>query len=474
MGHSTRCRVVGAACRSASYLRAVVSGSQEYFCGVFSMSLFSSVEPVRFEGPGTKNEFAYRVYDKDRVILDRRMEDWLKPAVCYWHSFNWPGADIFGGGTLPRPWLGTPITQAMADTKLDAAFDFFTRLGVRYFTFHDVDAMASVTTLKEHDRSLKTIEAGIAAKMAATGVKLLWGTGNLFSHPRYAGGAATSPDPEVYARAAAQVRYCLEATHRLGGENYVLWGGREGYDSLLNTDLRRELDQYGRFLAMVVEHKHRIGFKGTILIEPKPFEPTKHQYDHDVAAVFAFLQRYGLTQEVKVNIEVNHATLAGLDFEHEIAAARAYGIFGSIDINRGDPRNGWDTDQFPNNAQELVPAVMQLVEDGGFGNGGFNFDAKLRRQSVDPQDLYLAHIGGIDTIARALLAAADIVSTAALKKLRDERYRGWDGELGQRIMKGAFTLAALADHGAEKNFDPRIPSGRQELAESIIARHCKY
>ena len=438
------------------------------------MSLFSSVEPVRFEGPDAKSEFAYRVYDKDRVVLGKRLEDWLKPAVCYWHSFNWPGADIFGGGTLTRPWLGPHVTQAMADTKLDAAFDFFTRLGVRYFTFHDVDAMASVTTLKEHDRSLKTIEAGIAAKMAATGVKLLWGTANLFSHPRYAGGAATSPDPEVYARAAAQVRYCLEATHRLGGENYVLWGGREGYDSLLNTDLRRELDQYGRFLSMVVDHKHRIGFKGTILIEPKPFEPTKHQYDHDVAAVFAFLQRYGLTKEVKVNIEVNHATLAGLDFEHEIAVARAYDIFGSIDINRGDPRNGWDTDQFPNNAQELVPALVQLVEDKGFATGGFNFDAKLRRQSVDPDDLYLAHIGGIDTIARALLAAADVVTSGELERLKQERYRGWSGELGKQITSGALDLASLADLATQKGLDPAPRSGRQELAESIIARHSRY
>jgi len=438
------------------------------------MTLFSTVEPVRFEGPNTKNEFAYRVYEKDRVVLGKRMEDWLKVAVCYWHSFNWPGADIFGGGTLNRPWIGAPVTQAMADSKLEAAFDFFKRLGVPYFAFHDVDAMATGATLKEHDRNLKTIEAGMAQKMAATGVRLLWGTANLFSHPRYAGGAATSPDPEVYAWAAAQVRYCLEATHRLGGENYVLWGGREGYDSLLNTDLRRELDQYARFLSMVVEHKHKIGFKGTILIEPKPFEPTKHQYDHDVAAVYAFLQRYGLTKEVKVNIEVNHATLAGLDFEHEIAAARAFGIFGSIDINRGDPRNGWDTDQFPNNAQELVPSMVQLVEDKGFATGGFNFDAKLRRQSVDPADLYLAHIGGIDTLARALLAAADIVTDGALNKLKQDRYQGWNGELGKRITSGELNLASLADLATEKGLDPAPRSGRQELAESLIARHCKY
>jgi xylose isomerase len=438
------------------------------------MTLFSSVEPIRFAGPAAASEFAYRVYDKDRQVLGKRMEEWLKPAVCYWHSFNWPGADIFGGGTLTRPWIGPTVTQEMADMKLEAAFDFFSRLGVPYYTFHDVDAMASAATLKEHDRNLKTIEAAMAKKIAATGVKLLWGTANLFSHPRYAGGAATSPDPEVYAWAAAQVRYCLEATHRLGGQNYVLWGGREGYDSLLNTDLRRELDQYGRFLSMVVEHKHKIGFKGTILIEPKPFEPTKHQYDHDVAGVFAFLQRYGLAKEVKVNIEVNHATLAGLDFEHEIAVARAYGIFGSIDMNRGDPRNGWDTDQFPNNAQELTPALTQIVEDGGFQTGGFNFDAKLRRQSVDPLDLYLAHIGGIDTLARALLAAAEVVTEGKLQKLKDERYQGWNGELGKKIASGALNLESLADLATQQGLDPKPRSGRQELAESLIARHCKY
>ena len=438
------------------------------------MSLFSSIEPVRFEGTGARSEFAYRVYDKDRIVLGKPMVDWLKPAVCYWHSFNWPGQDIFGGGTLPRPWLGVPVTQEMADTKLEAAFDFYTRLGVRYFTFHDVDAMASANTLKEHAHNLRKIEEGMAKKMAATGVKLLWGTANLFSHPRYAGGAATSPDPQVFAWAAAQVRGILETTHRLGGANYVLWGGREGYDSLLNTNLPQELDQYGRFLSMVVEHKHKIGFKGAILIEPKPFEPTKHQYDHDVATVFAFLERYGLTKEVKVNIEVNHATLAGLDFEHEIAVARNYGIFGSIDINRGDPRNGWDTDQFPNNAQELVPALVQLVQDGGFATGGFNFDAKLRRQSVDPTDLFVAHIGGIDTLARALLAAVDVVTEGKLQRLQEERYQGWNSELGKKITSGGFHLASLADFATEQGLDPQPRSGKQELAESIIARHSRY
>ena len=438
------------------------------------MTLFSEVAPVKYEGPNTTNEFAYRVYDKERLVLNRRMEDWLRIAVCYWHSFNWPGTDMFGAGTLSRPWLGARVTPEMANEKLNAAFDFVARLGAPYFTFHDTDVIASADTLKEHERNLRAIEEQMSKKMAATGVKLLWGTANLFSHPRYAGGAATSPDPEVFAWAAAQVRFCMETTQRLGGENYVLWGGREGYDTLLNTDLPRELEHYGRFLSMVVEHKHRIGFKGTILVEPKPFEPTKHQYDRDTAAVFAFLERYGLTKEVKVNIEVNHATLAGLDFEHEIAAARAHGIFGSIDINRGDPRSGWDTDQFPNNAQDLVPAMMQIIENGGFSTGGFNFDAKLRRQSVDTKDLYLAHIGGIDTLARALLAAADALQSAQLARLRQERYRGWTSELGRRIEAGKYTLSELADHAVESGFDPKPQSGRQELVESLIARCCTH
>ncbi|HVY24417.1 MAG TPA: xylose isomerase [Steroidobacteraceae bacterium] len=433
------------------------------------MSIFSSITPIRYEGPETNNDLAYRVYNKDRVVLGKRMEDWLRPAVCYWHSFNWPGNDIFGAGTLPRPWLGPVITQEMANQKLDAAFDFFTRLNVPFFCFHDVDAMATASTLSEHQTNLKKIEEGMAAKMQQTGMKLLWGTANLFSHPRYAGGGATSPSAEVYAWACAQVRFMLETTHRLGGQNYVLWGGREGYDCLLNTDLKRELDQFGRFLSMVVNHKHKIGFKGTILIEPKPFEPTKHQYDRDTATVFAFLQKYGLEKEVKVNIEVNHATLAGLDFEHEVAAAITYGIFGSVDMNRGDPRNGWDTDQFPNNAQELTPAMYYLMNSGGFTTGGFNFDAKLRRQSVDPNDMYIAHVYGLDTLARALLAAADLIEKGRFKSLVEQRYASWQSELGKKIESGSMDLAAICDHAVKANLNPMIPSGKQELFESLVA-----
>jgi xylose isomerase len=329
------------------------------------MSLFSDLPVATYGGPRSADPFTFKAYDSDRVVMGKPLSQWLRCAVCYWHSFNWPGQDIFGAGTLPRPWLGPSITSEQATQKLEAAFDFFERLRVPFFTFHDVDAMATAPSLGEHERNLRAIEDQIAGRMARGSVRLLWGTANLFSHPRYAGGAATSPDPEVFAYAAGQVRLCLETTHRLGGENYVLWGGREGYDSLLNTDLARELEHYGRFLSMVVEHKHKIGFRGTILIEPKPFEPTKRQYDRDVATVYAFLRRFNLEREVQVNIEVNHATLAGLDFEHEVAAAIAYGIFGSIDMNRGDPRNGWDTDQFPNNAQELVPAMLELIRHGG-------------------------------------------------------------------------------------------------------------
>jgi len=438
------------------------------------MSLFSDVAPIRFEGPESKNDMAFKVYDKDRMVLGKRMADWLRLTVCYWHSFSSSGMDMFGSGTWPRPWLDGEITQAVAEQRLDAAFDFFARLGAPYFAFHDLDVMATANTLKEHEASLKRIETSIAEKMAKTKVKLLWGTANLFGHPRYAAGAATNPDPEVFAYAAAQVRFILEATHRLGGENYVLWGGREGYDTLLNTDLKAELDHLGRFLSMVIEHKHKIGFKGTILIEPKPFEPTKHQYDRDVAAVFAFLQRYGLTKEVKVNIEVNHATLAGLDFEHEIAAAIAYGILGSIDINRGDPRSGWDTDQFPNNAQDVTPAMLHIVQAGGLNTGGFNFDAKLRRQSVDANDLYLAHISGIDTLARALLAAESIIVEKRLAKLREERYAGWTGTLGKKILAGEYTLATLGDHAVTSGLDPKPRSGKQELYENIIASHCRF
>jgi xylose isomerase len=438
------------------------------------MSIFSDVGPIKFEGPESTNDFAYKVYDKDRLVLGKKMSDWLRLTVCYWHSFCGTGVDMFGSGTWNRPWAAGKNDQAAAEAKTDAAFDFFSRLGTPYFAFHDADAMADTNTLEEHDAALKKIEAHIAKKMAETKVKLLWGTANLFSHPRYAAGAATNPNPEVFAYAAAQVKMIMEATHRLGGENYVLWGGREGYDTLLNTDMKAELAHFGRFLNMVVEHKHKIGFKGTILIEPKPFEPTKHQYDRDVGAVYAFLQKNGLEKEVRVNIEVNHATLANLDFEHEVSAAYAYGIMGSLDINRGDPRSGWDTDQFPNNAQDLAVAFLTILENGGLDTGGCNFDAKLRRQSVDVNDLYIAHITGIDTLARAVLTAEGVIKEKKLAQLKADRYAGWSTPFGKEIAEGKYTLQALADLAVKKNLDPKPVSGKQELAESYIAAKCKF
>lgn len=364
---------------------------------------FTGVERIRYEGPDSDTPLAYRWYDPDRMVLGRRMADHLRVAVCYWHSFCWPGSDPFGGGTLDRPWMRAGDPVALAEAKMDVAFELFGKLGVPFFTFHDRDVAPEMGSLRETQATFARLTERLQGCIERSGVKLLWGTANLFSHPRYMAGAATNPDPEVFACAAAQVRDALEATHRLGGVNYVLWGGREGYDTLLNTDMARELDQLGRFLTMVVEHKHKIGFTGTILIEPKPMEPTKHQYDHDVATVYGFLKRYGLEKEVAVNIEVNHATLAGHSFEHEVATALALGVFGSIDMNRGDPQNGWDTDQFPNDHVELALPMARILESGGFTTGGFNFDAKIRRQSVEPDDLLHAHVGGIDTDRKSVV-----------------------------------------------------------------------
>jgi xylose isomerase len=435
------------------------------------MSIFSDIDPIRYEGPSSTNPLAFRYYDKDRVVAGRRMEDHLRYAVCFWHSFSWPGSDVFGAGTLPRPWLAGPIvTQTQAQDRLDAAFDFFTRLGAPYFCFHDVDVAATGSTLREQIDNLAHIEPLIADKIAVTGVKLLWGTANLFSHPRYAAGGATNPDPDVFACAAAQVRAALETTHRLGGENYVLWGGREGYETLLNTDLVQEANQMARFLHMVVEHKHKIGFKGLILLEPKPHEPSKHQYDRDAATCAAFLLKHGLQDEVKLNIEANHATLAGNTFEHEIATAIAYGLFGSVDINRGDPQNGWDTDQFHNDPRELALVWRHILKAGGLTSGGFNFDAKLRRQSVAPEDLFYGHIGGIDALAQGLLAGAALLEDGKLDQFTQDRYAGWHSSKGQEILSGALTLEQLADRALSADLNPSPRSGRQEMLENLINR----
>jgi xylose isomerase len=431
---------------------------------------FAAIDTVTYQGPDATDDLAYRWYDKDRMVLGKRMEDHLRFAICFWHSFCWPGSDVFGAGTFDRPWLRGPNDAQAAAAKRAAAFDFISRLDVPFYSFHDVDVMAEADDLSTFRRNFAEAVDDLERLSGEHGRKLLWGTANLFSHPRYMSGAATSPDPEVFAWGASQVRDALEATHRLGGENYVLWGGREGYETLLNTDLKRELDNFGRFLSLVVEHKHKIGFTGTILIEPKPMEPTKHQYDFDTATVYGFLKRYGLEKEVAVNIEANHATLASHTFEHEIATAGALGIFGSIDANRGDPQNGWDTDQFPNSVEELTLAMIEIVRAGGFTTGGFNFDAKVRRQSIDAVDLFHGHVGAIDVVARGLLRAAAIIEDGRLDGFKRDRYAGWDGELGRTVHGEGGTLAAIADLAVERNLSPQPRSGRQEWLENLLNR----
>jgi xylose isomerase len=434
---------------------------------------FAGINSIRYEGPDSDNPLAFRYYEKDRVVLGKRMEDHLRFAVCYWHTFCWNGFDPFGyDGTFLRPWFTPGDALAQARLKADVAFDFFSKLGVPYFTFHDRDVAPEGATPKESKANLEAILEHIQGSMKRTGVKLLWGTANLFSNRRYMSGAASNPNPEVFAFAAAQVKEVLEATHRLGGENYVLWGGREGYETLLNTNIAQELDQLGRFFNLVIEHKHKIGFKGTILIEPKPREPTKHQYDFDVAAVYSFLSRYGLEKEVKVNIEANHATLSGHSFEHEVSAAVALGIFGSIDFNRGDAQVGWDTDQFPNNVPEAALAIYYIMQSGGFKTGGLNFDAKVRRQSIDPVDLFHGHIGGMDVGARALLAAERMIRDGRLAQELKDRYAGWQTPLGQDVLAGKTSLEALSQRVLATNKEVSPVSGRQEYLENLVNRFC--
>ncbi len=399
---------------------------------------FSEVTgPIPFGGLDSTEPLSFKVYEPDRLVLGKRMVDHLRPGVCFWHSFAWAGVDMFGIGTLDRPWLtgaGDPMDAARM--KMAVAFEFFTKIGLPYYCFHDRDVAPEGATFAEFRDDLDALVDDAERRQADTGVRLLWGTANLFTHPRYQAGAATNPDPEVFAYAAAQVKHMLEVTLRLGGENYVLWGGREGYDTLLNTDLAREGAQLARFLHLVAEHKHKIGFTGQLLIEPKPMEPTKHQYDYDVSTVFGFLVSHGLENEYRVNIEANHATLAGHSFHHEVAYAIANGILGSIDANRGDPQNGWDTDQFPNSVDDLVMPIYEILRHGGIAPGGFNFDAKLRRQSTSRTDLFHAHIGAMDTLAQALLVAADLVERGELADLKAQRYAGWDGRLGTRDPRG--------------------------------------
>ena len=431
------------------------------------MGYFDHIPAIRYEGPETTNEFAFRHYNPDEEVMGKRMEDHLRFAVAYWHSFAWPGGDPFGGQTFERPWFGDSMAHARA--KADEAFKLFDILGVPFYCFHDADVRPEGATFAESKRNLDEIVDYFAQKQATHKTQLLWGTANMFSHRRWMSGAATNPDPDVYAYAAATVKANMDATHKLGGQNYVLWGGREGYETLLNTDLKRERAQAGRFLQQVVEYKHKIGFKGAILIEPKPQEPSKHQYDYDVATVYGFLKDFGLEQEVKVNIEQGHAILAGHSFEHEIALAASLGIFGSIDMNRNDYQSGWDTDQFPNNHAEKALAFYEILRAGGYTTGGTNFDAKIRRQSLDAEDLVLAHVGGMDTCARALKAAAALLADGDLEAARNARYAGWESDAAQALLAGSLEDAAAPVLAG--GVEPQPRSGRQERLENLWNRY---
>lgn len=429
---------------------------------------FKGIKPVTFKGPRSKDPLAYRHYNKDEMVMGKRMEDIIRPAVAYWHSFAWEGGDPFGGRTFDRPWYDKGMEGAKL--KADVAFEFFNILDIPFFCFHDADIAPEGATLAESNKNVWTIGEIFAKKMQKQRTRLLWGTANLFSNRRYMAGAATNPDPDVFAYAAGQVKNVLELTHHLGGANYVLWGGREGYETLLNTNMKQERDQAARFLTLVIEHAKKIGFKGTILIEPKPQEPTKHQYDYDVATVYSFLKDYGLEKEVKVNIEVGHAFLAGHSFEHELHLARSLGILGSVDANRNDLQSGWDTDQFPNNPGEMTLAFIEILKNGGLGNGGFNFDAKIRRQSLDPVDLVHGHIGGLDILARGLKAAAAILEDGTYESAVKARYAGWEEKEAKAMLSGKRSLEQIAARVEKQNINPQPRSGQQEYYENLINR----
>jgi len=429
---------------------------------------FKGIKPVTFKGPRSKDPLAFHHYNKDEIVLGKRMEDHIRPAVAYWHTFAWEGGDPFGGRTFDRPWFGKGMDGAKL--KADVAFELFDILDIPFFCFHDADIAPEGATLAESNKNVWTIGDIFAKKMQKQRTRLLWGTANLFSNRRYMAGAATNPDPDVFAYAAGQVKNVLELTHQLGGANYVLWGGREGYETLLNTNIKQELDQAARFLTLVIEHAKKIGFKGTILIEPKPQEPSKHQYDYDVATVYGFLKTYGLEKEVKVNIEVGHAFLAGHSFEHELHLARSLGILGSVDANRNDLQSGWDTDQFPNNPGEMTLAFYEILKNGGLGNGGFNFDAKVRRQSLDPVDLVHGHVGGLDTLARGLKGAAGLIEDGTYDKFLADRYAGWQDKEAKAMLSGKRSLEQIAARVEKQNINPQPRSGRQEYLENLVNR----
>lgn len=432
---------------------------------------FKNIEAIKYEGADSRNPLAFRYYQPEREVLGKSMRDHLRFAVCYWHTFAWPGTDMFGAPSFDRPWQQPGNELELAQLKADVAFEFFQKLGAPFYCFHDVDVAPQGANIKEFNHNFHQMVEKLAAKQEQTGMKLLWGTANVFTDRRFMHGAASNPDPQVFAYAAMQIFNAMNATQELGGQNYVLWGGREGYETLLNTDLKKERQQLGRLMQMVVEHKHKIGFKGTILIEPKPQEPTKHQYDYDVATVYGFLKQFGLENEIKVNIEANHATLAGHTFQHEVATANALGIMGSIDANRGDPQSGWDTDQFPNSVEENTLMLYELLKGGGFTTGGLNFDAKVRRPSIAPEDLFYGHIGGMDTMALALLKAADLFEQQELSQCVEKRYAGWDKQLGQKILSSNCSLSELAEYALNNNIDPQPESGQQEYLENLVNRY---
>lgn len=439
----------------------ILVGNKEYF---------KEIGKINYEGPESDNPLAYRWYDAKKIVAGKSLEEHLRFAVAYWHSFNGNGSDPFGGPTLFFPWDEHDDVIRRAQGKMDAAFEFITKMGLPYYCFHDVDLVDYGDNVAENERRLQTLVAYAGEKQAASGVKLLWGTANLFTHHRYMNGAATNPDFTAVAHAGAQIKAALDATIALGGENYVFWGGREGYMTLLNTDMKRELEHLARMLHMAKDYARSQGFNGTFLIEPKPCEPTKHQYDYDAATVIGFLRQYELLDDFKLNLEVNHATLAGHTFQHELQVAADASLLGSIDANRGDYQNGWDTDQFPNNINELTECMLIILEAGGFAGGGINFDAKLRRNSTDRADLFYAHIGGIDAFARALIAADNILQKSDYRKIRAERYASFNEGAGRDFEHGKLNLTDLRDLAAASG-EPAAISGRQEFLENLVSRY---
>ncbi|AMQ56676.1 xylose isomerase [Algoriphagus sanaruensis] len=434
-----------------------------------SKTYFANIGKIKFEGTQSDNPLAFRYYDENRVVAGKTMKEHFKFAIAYWHSFCGTGGDPFGPGTISHPWDANPDPIQRAKDKMDAAFEFISKIGVDYYCFHDIDLIDEGPSLADYEKRMEIITDYALQHQKASGIKLLWGTANVFSNPRYMNGASTNPNFDVVAFAGTQVKNALDATIKLGGENYVFWGGREGYMSLLNTDMKREKDHLARFLTIARDYARKNGFKGTFFIEPKPMEPTKHQYDYDSETVIGFLRHYGLDKDFKLNIEVNHATLAGHTFQHELQVAVDGGFLGSIDANRGDYQNGWDTDQFALNLQELAESLLVILAGGGLQGGGVNFDAKVRRNSTDPEDLFLAHIGSMDAFARGLLIAADIMEKSDYLARRKARYASFDSGKGKAFEDGILTLEDLRAHAFEVG-EPQQISGKQEYFENLINR----